>query len=53
MQDKNPKSLFGIYINEYTERVQFNIIATKIDFLYLRASGSANRIINKENFKQN
>ena len=40
MQDKNPKSLFGIDINEYTQDVQFNILATKIDFLYLRSSGS-------------
>lgn len=40
MQDKNPRSLFGIDINEYTQNVQFNILATKIDFLYLRASGS-------------
>lgn len=40
MQDKNPKSLFGIDINEYTQNVQFNILATKIDFLYLRSSGS-------------
>lgn len=41
MQNKNPKSLFGIDINEYTRNVQFNILATKIDFLYVRASGSA------------
>ncbi len=40
MQDKNPNSLFGIDINEYTQDVQFNILATKIDFLYLRSSGS-------------
>ncbi|WP_294153901.1 glycoside hydrolase family 25 protein [uncultured Clostridium sp.] len=40
MQDKNPRSLFGIDINEYTQNVQFNILATKIDFLYLRSSGS-------------
>lgn len=40
MQDKNPNSLFGIDINEYTQNVQFNILATKIDFLYLRSSGS-------------
>ena len=40
MQDKNSKSLFGIDINEYTQDVQFNIIATKIDFLYVRSSGS-------------
>ena len=41
MQDKNPKSLFGIDINEYTQNVQFDILATQIDFLYLRSSGSA------------
>lgn len=41
MQDKNPRSLFGIDINEYTQNVQFNVLATKIDFLYLRSSGSA------------
>ena len=40
MQNKNAKSLFGIDINEYTQSVQFNIIATKVDFLYLRSSGS-------------
>ncbi|SFC94508.1 glycoside hydrolase family 25 protein [Clostridium uliginosum] len=40
MQNKNPKSLFGIDINEYTQNVQFPILATKIDFLYLRSSGS-------------
>lgn len=41
MQDKNSKSLFGIDINEYTQNVQFDVLATKLDFLYLRASGSA------------
>ena len=41
MQDKNPNSRFGVDINEYTQSVQFDILATKIDFLYLRASGSA------------
>ena len=40
MQDKNPKSLFGIDINEFSEGVNFTILATKIDFLYLRSSGS-------------
>ncbi len=39
MQNKNSRSLFGIDINEYTQNVQFNILATQIDFLYLRASG--------------
>ena len=33
MQDKNSKSLFGIDINEYTKNVQFDVLATKIDFL--------------------
>ena len=41
MQDKNPNSRFGVDINEYTQNVQFDILATKIDFLYLRSSGSA------------
>lgn len=41
MQDNNPNSRFGVDINEYTQNVQFDILATKIDFLYLRASGSA------------
>lgn len=40
MQNKNANSLFGIDINEYTENVQFDVLATKIDFLYLRSSGS-------------
>ncbi|OOM16360.1 glycoside hydrolase family 25 protein [Clostridium saccharobutylicum] len=40
MQDKNSKSLFGIDINEYTTNVQFDVLAGKLDFLYLRASGS-------------
>lgn len=41
MQDKNPNSRFGIDINEYTTTVQFDVLASQIDFLYLRASGSA------------
>ena len=40
MQNKNPNSLFGIDINEYSQGVDFKVLATKIDFLYLRASGS-------------
>lgn len=40
MQNKNSNSLFGIDINEYTQDVDFNVISTKIDFLYLRSSGS-------------
>lgn len=41
MQDKNPNSLFGADINEYSQNVTFPILATSVDFLYLRASGSA------------
>lgn len=40
MQDKNPKSLFGIDINEYTQNAQFSVLARTVDFLYLRSSGS-------------
>lgn len=40
MQNKNPKSLFGIDINEYSQNVNFKTLTTKIDFLYLRSSGS-------------
>lgn len=40
MQDKNPKSLFGIDINEYTQGVDFPTLAKTVDFLYLRSSGS-------------
>lgn len=41
MQDKNPNSLFGADINEYSQNVNFPILATAVDFLYLRSSGSA------------
>lgn len=41
MQNKNANSLFGVDINEYTQSVNFTILATKIDFLYLRSSGFA------------
>lgn len=40
MQNKNDNSTFGIDINEYTQNVDFEVISTKIDFLYLRSSGS-------------
>ena len=40
MQNKSPNSRFGIDINEYTQGVNFKVLATKIDFLYLRSSGS-------------
>lgn len=41
MQNRNPNSRFGIDINEYTQDVNFTTLARTIDFLYLRASGSA------------
>ena len=41
MQDRTDKSLFGIDINEYSQDVDFSVLATTIDFLYLRSSGSA------------
>ena len=41
MQNRSDKSLFGIDINEYTQNVDFTVLATTIDFLYLRSSGSA------------
>lgn len=41
MQNKNPKSLFGIDINEYSKDVNFKVLATRINFLYVRSSGSA------------
>lgn len=40
MQDRTDKSLFGIDINEYTQNVQFEVLARTVDFLYLRSSGS-------------
>ncbi len=40
MQDRNSKSTFGIDINEYSQGVDFTVLAKTIDFLYLRSSGS-------------
>lgn len=40
MQNKGQNNLFGIDINEYTQNVEFQVLATGIDFLYLRSSGS-------------
>lgn len=40
MQNKNANSLFGIDINEYTQGVDFEVLAKTLDFLYLRSSGS-------------
>ena len=40
MQNKSPNSLFGVDINEYSQGVNFQVLATNIDFLYLRSSGS-------------
>ncbi|WP_194191171.1 glycoside hydrolase family 25 protein [Clostridium chrysemydis] len=40
MQDKGPKDTFGIDLNEYSQNVDFKVLASTIDFLYLRSSGS-------------
>ena len=40
MQNRNPNSTFGIDINEYTQNVNFQTLASTVDFLYLRSSGS-------------
>lgn len=40
MQNKNANSRFGVDINEYTQSVDFTVLAKKVDFLYLRSSGS-------------
>lgn len=40
MQNKSSKSHFGIDLNEYTTEANFIKLASTIDFLYLRASGS-------------
>ena len=41
MQDRNENSRFGIDLNEYSQGVEFAELARRIDFLYLRSSGSA------------
>lgn len=41
MQNKSPNARFGLDINEYSQNVNFQILARSIDFLYLRTSGSA------------
>lgn len=40
MQNRTDKNTFGIDINEYTQNVQFDVLARTVDFLYLRSSGS-------------
>ncbi len=40
MQNRNPNSLFGIDINEYSQNVDFQTLARTVDFLYLRTSGT-------------
>ena len=40
MQNRNPNSTFGIDINEYSQGVNFRTLASTVDFLYLRSSGS-------------
>lgn len=43
MQNKNANSLFGIDINEFTQDVNFEVLAKTLDFLYLRSSGSGSK----------
>lgn len=40
MQDRNARSTFGVDLNEYSTGVNFRTLATTVDFLYLRSSGS-------------
>lgn len=40
MQSPNAGSLFGIDINEFSQNVNFQVLARTVDFLYLRSSGS-------------
>ncbi|GAA0068586.1 hypothetical protein UT300003_01090 [Clostridium sardiniense] len=40
MQDRNARSTFGVDLNEYSMGVNFRTLATTVDFLYLRSSGS-------------
>ncbi|MEQ8156211.1 MAG: muramidase, partial [Clostridiaceae bacterium] len=32
MQDRNPNSLFGLDINEYTQGVNFQVLASNVSF---------------------
>lgn len=41
MQNNNPQSTFGPDLNEYKDQVNFSVLAYTVDFIYLRASGSA------------
>ncbi|ENZ02587.1 glycoside hydrolase family 25 protein [Clostridium thermobutyricum] len=40
MQDRNPNSTFGIDLNEYSQNPNFQVLSSKVDFIYLRSSGS-------------
>ncbi|MPQ43187.1 glycoside hydrolase family 25 protein [Clostridium tarantellae] len=40
MQDKSPLSTFGPDLNEYSQNVNFKLLAKNSDFIYLRTSGS-------------
>lgn len=41
MQDKSSNNTFGPDINQYTQDVNFNLLANNSDFIYLRASSSS------------
>lgn len=40
MQNKSSNARFGVDLNQYRANVDFKILATKVDFVYLRSSGS-------------
>ena len=40
MQNKSPLTIFGPDLNEYKDKVDFKVLASKADFIYLRSSGS-------------
>lgn len=40
MQNKNPKSLFGVDLNQFSRNADFATLARNVEFMYLRSSGS-------------
>ena len=41
MQGNNPRSTIGPDLNEFSQNVNFTLLDKSVDFIYLRASGSA------------
>ena len=46
MQDKSSNNTFGPDINQYTQNVNFDLLANNSDFVYLRASSSSTGTFN-------